>query len=357
MHKIPCFYFRGGTSKGPCFIKDDLPLNIIDRNKILLGIMGSPHRRQIDGIGCGDSLTSKVVIINKSKRPGIDIDYLFCQVHVNDPIVETTLNCGNMLSVVAPLAIERNLVKTNDPQTTVSIYNENTNTVIKSTVQTPGGQIIYHGDTMIDGVNGTGAPIELTFLDLVGSIGNTLLPTGNLTDDIDGMIVSCLDIAGPLVVTYAEFMGKTGYETKHELDHDKLFMGKLETIRRKAALKMGLGDASKSVSPKIAILAPARNGGTITSRYFTPFDCHSSHAISAGLCIAAACLIPKTLTSDMAFLPKKLSNESDQEIIIEHVAGKLSTVITLQRRAEKIIFPKASFIRTARPIFEGYIYI
>lgn len=160
-----------------------------------------------------------------------------------------------------------------------------------ATVQTPGGVITFEGDTAIDGVPGTAAPIKLSFLNAVGSKTGKLLPTGNVVDVIDGIEVSCIDVAVPMVIVNAEAMGKTGYETKAELDADRVFMRYLESVRCIAAIKMGLGDVSRSISPKICIVAAPKNGGTITSRYFTPFDCHSSHAVSGGLCLAAACLI------------------------------------------------------------------
>ena len=244
MMKIPCMMFRGGTSKGPFFLKADLPSDVSLRDQLLLRLMGSPHARQIDGIGGGDSLSSKVAIVGPSERDDADIDYLLCQVHINEPIVETTLNCGNMLSAVAPFAIEKGLVKATDPETVVRIYNENTGVVVLATVQTPSGVITYEGDVAIDGVPGTAAPIKLSFINSVGSKTGKLLPTGNVIDDIEGIPVSCVDVAVPMVITYAQAMGKTGLESKSELDSDKIFMEKLEELRRASALKMGLGDVS-----------------------------------------------------------------------------------------------------------------
>lgn len=357
MYKIPCMYFRGGTSKGPCFLKKDLPSDVLQRDELLLRVMGSPHERQIDGIGGGNSLTSKVVIINRSVRKNIDIDYLLCQVHINDSVVETTLNCGNMLSAVAPFAIERGLLTAVHPRTVVRIFNENTGVVMESTVETPNGRITYTGNAQIDGVPGTAAPIKLTFLDAVGSKTKKLLPTGNTIDSIDGVPISCVDVAVPMVIVDAKKLGKTGYETKKQLDDDKNFMGRLEALRCKAALRMGLGDAAKSINPKICLLAPPKNGGTLTSRYFTPFDCHDAHAVSGGLCLAAACLIEDSVAHQVAKIGRLDPGVGEKEIIIEHVSGTLATSITVEFTESGIHFPKASFVRTARPLMEGYLLV
>lgn len=358
MYKVPCMYYRGGTSKGPCFLREDLPSNVAERDEALLKLMGSPNERQIDGVGGGDSLSSKVVIISKSSRPGVDIDYLLCQVHIKEPIVETTLNCGNMLSAVAPFAIEKKLVEVSHPETTVRIYNENTGVIMESTVQTPNCKIIYNGETYIDGVPGSGAPIKLTFINPVGSKTGKLLPTGNVVDIIDNISVSCVDVAVPMVIAKAENLDKTGYESKDELDSDKVFMGRLEELRKKAAIKMGLGDVSKSINPKICMVSPARNGGTITSRYFTPFDCHDAHAVSGGLCLAAAALIPGSTANIIAKLEANSSYEHN--VVIEHVSGKIATAVTVSQPIKpdvEINFTKASFVRTARPLFDGVVFV
>ncbi len=280
---------------------------------------------------------------------------MLCQVHINKAIVETTLNCGNILSAVAPFAIEKGLIKTSSPETIVRIYNENTGVVMIATVQTPDGKITYDGDTAIDGVPGTSAPIKLSFINAVGAKTGKLLPTGNVIDDINGIPVSCIDVAVPMVITYAQALGKTGYETKAELDADKAFLTKLEALRRTAALKMGLGDVSRSVSPKICMVSPAKNGGSITSRYFTPFDCHDAHAVSGGLCLASACLIEGSIAYETAKLSIPSAEKFEKEIIIEHPSGQIWTSVNLDKSDGNINFPLASFVRTARPLFDGNV--
>lgn len=319
--------------------------------------MGSPHKRQIDGIGGGDSLSSKVAIVGLSQREDADIDYLLCQVHINESIVETTLNCGNMLSAVAPFAIEEGLVTTTDPQTVVRIYNENTGVIMLAAVHTPNGCITYEGNTTIDGVPGTAAPIKLSFIEGVGAKTGELLPTKNVVDNINGIPVSCVDVAVPMVIVFAKAMGKTGYESKAELDSDKTFMKKLETLRTSATLKMGLGDVSRSISPKICMVSKAKNNGSITSRYFTPFDCHDAHAVSGGLCLAAACLIKGSVAYQVAapIIPEQ--DLFEQEIVIEHPSGNLWISVNVDQSGSKLNFPLASFVRAARPLFEGSVMV
>lgn len=356
MSKIPCIYFRGGTSKGLCFLKSDLPSDLEERDQLLLKIMGSPHQRQIDGLGGGSSLSSKVVIIEKSKRPGIDINYYFCQVLVQEPRVESMITCGNMLSTVAPFAIEKGLIKAEDPQTTVKIYDENTGIIMESIVQTPHGKITYHGATTIDGVPGASAPIKLTFFDAGDS---RLLPTGNIIDEIEGVFVSCVNIGAPLVIAQASTFGKLGDESKEVLEGDKKFMENLEMLRRKAAIKMKLGDVTDSLDPRICLVSQPHHGGAITVRYFTPFDCHVACAVSAGFSIGAACLLTGSVAHRVAVIESlpETQDVQDKEIIIEHPSGNMPVIMSFQGIANQRNFPKASCFRTARPLLEGDVII
>ncbi len=357
MIEIPCILFRGGTSKGPVFLKSDLPSDESLRNKMLLDLMGSPFKRQIDGIGGGDSLSSKVAIVAPSKRNGVDIDYLFCQVHVNKAIVETVLNCGNMLSAAATYAVMQGMVVTQHPETTVSVFNENTGVITEATLQTPEGIITFDGDASIDGVPGTAAPIKLSFINPVGSKTGELLPTGSVIDEFEGIPVSCIDVVVPIVITYAEALGKTGYESKHDFDIDFEFLERLEKVREQAALKMGFGDVSHSICPKICIIAPPQKDGAIRSNYFTPFDCHAAHAVSGALCIAAACSIEGSVASKIAKLVHPDDEKYEQSVRIEHVSGKIDTCIAVDKSSNKINFPSVACIRTARPLFEGHVFV
>lgn len=352
---IPCTLMRGGTSKGPYFHAKDLPADPELRKQMLLAAMGSPHARQIDGIGGGDTLTSKVVIVSPSERPGIDIDYLFAQVSVETTTVDTTPNCGNMLAGVGPFAIENGLVPASDPITTLRIFNINTQKVVEAVIQTPSGQVTYDGDAKIDGVPGSGAPIQLNFLNATGAKTGRLFPTGNRVDVIDGIEVSLVDFATPLVFVPAIALGKTGHESKKELDADVTLKSRLESIRLQIAERAGLGDVREKVLPKIALVAPPRNDGVIASRYFTPWSCHSAYAVTGALCLSAASVLPGTVVNRLARL-----NESDSRLIkIEQPAGSLDIRLQIEGNLHvpepRIV--SAGLIRTARKLFKGNVLL
>ena len=355
LHSIPCTLMRGGTSKGPYFHAADLPADPAERDRMLLAAMGSPHARQIDGIGGGDTLTSKVVIVSRSTVPGIDVEYLFAQVSVETATVDTTPNCGNMLSGVGPFAIENGLVPAGDPLTTLRILNVNTGKVVEAVVQTPGGHLTYDGAARIDGVPGSGAPILLNFLDAAGAKTGRLFPTGERIDRIDGVEVSCVDFSSPLVFVPAEALGKSGYETKRELDADRELKARLESIRLQAALAAGLGDARDKVLPKVALVAPPRAGGVIASRYFTPWNCHSAYAVTGALCLAAAASIPGTVVHRAA----RLRVDDPALVTIEQPAGTLEIRMKAapDSTPDKPVFISAGLIRTARRLFQGRVHI
>ena len=351
--RIPCVIMRGGTSRGPFFHASDLPADISTRDAVLLAVMGSPHEIQVDGIGGSHSVTSKVAIISKSKNPAADVDYLFAQVQINENFVDTKPNCGNMLVAVGPFAIETGLVPAKSGETTVRIFNVNTQSLVDSIVQTPGGQITYAGDAAIDGVPGTAAPVKLNFKTAIGSVTRKMLPTGKPLDVIDGVEVSCVDIAMPVVLMRAEAFGKTGHESAVELDADREFMSRMEAIRRKAGALMGMGDVAGRVVPKMALLAKPRKGGVIASRYFVPETCHKSHPVTGTVCIASACAISGTVAAQIAPLPT-----SPQGMLrIEHPSGMIVVDLDVDLAGGRQELRRAALVRTARRIFEGYVHI
>jgi len=351
---IPCMVMRGGTSKGPFFLASDLPDDTAQLYRTLLAVMGSEHIRQIDGIGGGDSLTSKAVIVGPSERPGIDVEYLFAQVAVGGDTVDTAPNCGNMLSAVGPFAIERGLVRATSPQTTLRVFNRNTGKTIEAIVQTPDGKVTYEGNTAIDGVPGHGAPVVLSFLDAAGAKTGRLLPTGQPIDVINGIDVSCVDFASPLVLIAAAALGQTGHETKAALDRDKALFQRVEAIRLEAARRMGLGDATGKVLPKVALLAPPARGGSISSRYLTPWTCHAAHAVTGALCVAAACRVPGSVAA------RTMIHERDTATIaIEHPAGRIETRVDVDPTAaagDSVIL-RAGVVRTARLLLSGRVFV
>ncbi len=351
--KIPCVIMRGGTSRGPFLLTTDLPQDTATRDAVLLAIMGSPHEIQIDGIGGAHSVTSKVAMISKSTRADADVDYLFAQVQIHEKFVDTKPNCGNMLVAVGPFAIDAGLVPARDGETPVRIYNVNTQSLVEAIVQTPDRQVQYEGHAAIDGVPGTAAPVGINFQSAIGAVTGKMLPTGQALDVIDGIAVSCVDIAMPVVMMRASDLGKTGYETAAELDKDRALLARMETIRRKAGVLMGMGDVAKNVVPKLALLAKPRNGGTISSRFFVPETCHKSHPVTGTVCISSACAIPGTLAAQIAPLP----SAPQGMVNIEHPSGMIQIDLDVDLANGQGVIRRAALIRTARRIFEGSVLV
>jgi len=350
MQAIPCVLMRGGTSRGPVFLANHLPSNPALRDELLLKIMGSGHELEIDGIGGGSPQTSKVAIVSASSHPDADVDYLFVQVMVAQRRVDTAPNCGNMLCAIGPFAIEHGLVNAAAPVTRVRIRNVNTNTLIDSEVLTPNGRVRYEGDTSIDGVPGTAAPIKLTFLDAAGAKTGRLLPTGQVRDRFDGVEVTCIDMAMPMVLMHAEALGKTGYETPAELDADAELLQRLESIRLQAGRAMGLGDVTQMVIPKPVLLSPARHGGSLNTRYFMPHNCHRSLAATGAIGLASACALPGSVAFDLAPV------HGVALVRLEHPGGQIEVSLECAED-EPPETMRASLIRTARRLFTGDVFV
>ncbi|MBL8806082.1 MAG: 4-oxalomesaconate tautomerase [Rhodospirillales bacterium] len=349
---IPCIFMRGGTSRGPYFLATDLPAETAERDRVLLAAMGSPDPRQIDGMGGATTLTSKVAIVSKSSQPGCDVDYLFAQVDVSKPLVDTAPSCGNMLAGVAPFAIERGLVSAKDGKTRVMIYNVNTQSRIEAIVETPGGEVAYTGDARIDGVPGTAAPIVLNFMDVVGSVTGKMLPTGNLRDKIDGVDVTCIDVAMPMILLRAADFGLSGTEGKDAFDGNKERMARIEKIRLQAGKMMGLGDVSDKVVPKVGVLSAPTKGGTITSRYLTPHALHAAHAVTGGVCVASACALEGTIAHEFA----KPDGANPRTVLIEHPSGDIDVLLTVSGKGSDMNVV-AGTLRTARLLMRGEIMV
>ncbi|MEZ8147529.1 4-oxalomesaconate tautomerase [Enterovibrio norvegicus] len=347
---IPCMLIRGGTSKGAYFLASDLPQDEKQRNDLLIHVMGSGDPQQINGIGGGTTLTSKVAIVSASAAENVDLDYLFAQVGVEDKTVDTNPSCGNILSGVVVFAHEKNLIALSSPETTVRVRNINTNTIIEVTAQTPNGRVELDGDIKIDGVPETGSPILLNFLNVGGAKTGKLFPTGHVKDMIQGIEVSCIDASVPMVHIAAASLGKTGHETKAALDADSAFLKTLEAIRLEAGVRMGMGDVSNSVIPKVSLLSSPANGGNITSRYFVPHNCHASHAVTGAICVAIASFLPGTIAADA--VREVQSNTVD----IEHPSGKIQVSVVIEAGESEPQIKQAALVRTARPLFKGYAY-
>lgn len=352
--RIPATLYRGGTSKGPLFLASDLPNDpggLLD--DVLLAAMGSPHPRQIDGIGGAESLTSKIAIVSKSTRRNADVDYLFAQVKPDSPFVDYASNCGNMLSAVGPFAIERGLVNATHPRTAVRIYNINTDSLIVVEIDTPQGVVTYDGDAAIDGVSGTAAPVKCNFAKTVGSKTGKLLPTNRVREIIDGIEVTLIDVAVPSMIVSARSLGKRGNESKGELDADRALIARLDTMRKEAGRRMGLGDTSTLVIPKPVLVSTPKEG-VIASRDFVPYECHAAHSVTGAVALAAACVLHGTVPASLAKLP----SGTVRKIVIEHPSG-IVEVVTESEGADEMKFElkQASLIRTCRKLFEGFVCI
>lgn len=350
---IPYLFMRGGTSRGPYLNRADLPEDLDTLAQVLIAMVGSGHALNIDGIGGGAAVTTKVAMLSKSQDAWADVDYFFAQVSVEDRLVDFKPTCGNILSGVGPAAIEMGLVAAQEGETPVNIRAVNTEARVAAVVQTPGGQVSYEGSAQIDGVPGTSAPIALQFMETVGGVTGAFLPTGNLVDVIDGIAVTCMDVAMPMVIAKAADFGLTGYESVVELDENCDFFARMETLRLKAGALMGMGDVTKSVTPKFGLLAPARDGGTIATRYFMPWNTHPTMAVTGAQCLASCVLTPGTVAEGMAAIP----NEVPASITLEHASGSIDVAVDYTQTDTGFQVKSAGLIRTARKLAAGDVFI
>lgn len=348
---IPCVLMRAGTSRGPFFLREWLPEGDEARDQALIGAIGASDPLQLDGLGGGSTLNSKVAIVSRSTKANCDVDYLFAQVGVGHQSVDTRPNCGNMLAGVVPFAIEQGLIAAQDGHTTARVHNVNTGACIDVTVCTPGGVVTYEGIARIDGVAGTAAPILLNFLDAWGAITGHLFPTGKRIDIIDGIEVSCIDAAMPLMIMRAVDLGLTGRERPAQLDANTALLARIEAMRREAGARMGLGDVSDSVVPKPVIVSPGDDANSITSRYFTPRRCHASHAVTGAIGVATAFALPGTVASGATTPAGK------RPLVVLHPAGQIDIEVEVTGEGEAAQVERAALVRTARKILQGQLHL
>jgi len=350
---IPCMLMRGGTSKGAYFIDRDLPDDVATRDRVLLAALGSPDRRQIDGVGGADPLTSKVAIVNRSQRPGIDVDFLFAQVSLDEGRVDTTPNCGNILAGVGPFALERGLIAAQDGHTRIRIYTVNTGMVSEVLIETPGGRVNYGGSARIDGVPGTAAPIPIDFLDVAGSVCGSLLPTGNIADVIDAVHVTCIDNGMPVVIMRADALGIKGYESRDALNANAALKARVEQIRLRAGHMMNLGVVTNKVVPKMSLVAPPRAGGALCSRTFIPHDCHAAVGVLGAVTLATAAVMRGSVAHEVAEVP----GGNPKRISVEHPTGEFTVELETEESPSGIVIRRAALLRTARMLMRGEILI
>lgn len=349
---IPFLLMRGGSSRGPFFNRADLPNDLDELSKILISVTGSGHPLNIDGVGGGNAVTTKVAMLSSSEDEWADIDYFFAQVSVEKQLVDYKPTCGNMLTAVGPAAIEMGLVPTTNSITEIKIRAVNTGAKIIARVQTPYSYVSYFGDTEIDGVPGTSAPIELLFLEVAGSSTGHLFPTGSPKDSIQGVEVTCMDVAMPMVIARASDFGLSGTESRDELDANKKFFKQMESIRIEAGALMGMGDVSQSVTPKFGLLTSVDQVNHIGCRYFMPWETHPTVAVTGSQCLASCALAKGTVADGLM----QTDGESPVLVTLHHPMGTMDVLIDYLTKGGEYINKSAGLVRTARKIASGEIF-
>ncbi|MET3699875.1 methylitaconate delta2-delta3-isomerase [Bacillus oleivorans] len=368
---------RAGSSKGIFLLENDLPEDPVLREKVILAIFGSPDKRQIDGLGGADPLTSKVAIVGPSKQEGVDVDYTFGQVAFDQAKVHTHAICGNISSGVGPFAIDHGLVKAEEPITTVKIFNTNTNKVLTAEVPVKEGRAAVEGDYSIAGVPGTGAKVTLDFSQTVGALTGKLLPTGNVKDTIElseneRITVSIVDAATCQVFVRAEDLGLKGTESPKEVDSQPELLRKLELIRCIAATKAGLAESPEKCAvesrntPHIVFFSEAKDYENyltqekiseesidLVARGMFMQIMHKTYAGTGSICTSVAAAIPGTNIHEAVkkeIMTKKL-------VRIGHPAGIIPVEVEVQQEVKNFILKKAAIGRTSRRIMDGNVYI
>jgi len=349
--EVPCVLMRGGTSKAAFFHRRDLPDDSARRDTLLLAAMGFGEPRQIDGIGGGSPLTTKIAIVSPSIDPRADVDYLFGQVVASESRIDYAPTCGNILSAVGPFAIDTDLVPAVPGQTRVRIHMVNTDSYCEAVIHTPNGRVACAGDAHISGVPGTAAPILLRFSDIAGSSCGALLPTGRVRDHIDGVDVTCLDNGMPVVLMHAHALGCTGLESPAELDANAPLKARIETIRLAAGRLMGLGDVSAKVVPKMTLISPPHEGGTLGTRSFIPKKCHDAIGVLGAVSVASACVLPGSVGADLF----SATPAATHDLSIEHPTGEFT--VRLQMDESHSVITGAALLRTARALFRGHVLV
>ncbi len=352
---IPCLFMRGGTSRGPYFNRHHLPQSLDALAKVLVAALGAGHRLNIDGIGGGNAVTTKVAMLSPSTDAQADIDYFFAQVNVADHGVDFSPTCGNMLAGVGPAALEMGLVAPTPGETRLKIRAVNTGALIESIVQTPCDpkpRVEYDGATAIAGVPGTAAPISLNFMDVVGSKTGALFPSGHTLEHIDGVEVTLIDVAVPMMLVRAADLGKTGTESATALDADQAFMQRLEAMRLQAGKRMGLGDVTQKVVPKVGLLAPPQAGGCMTIRYFMPWQCHPSLAVTGSMAFAGCMLAPGTIADTLNPI-----TAPTPQLVFEHPMGTMTVTVDYTLTDGQLQLHSAGSVRTARLLMRGELMV
>lgn len=361
---VAALFMRGGTSRGAFFHAHDLPAETSLRDRVLASVMGSPHPLQVDGLGGGHPLTSKVGIVSLADDEGIDLDFTFAQLQAGDTSVQTRANCGNMLAAVVPFAIETGLISAAEDITTATVRTLDTGLVAEISVTTPlppdsrMRAVEYEGEAAIDGVNGTGSPISILFRDTAGSVAPSLLPTGNRRDELplpsgEAVEVTMIDNGQPVVLIRATDLGVAGSESPDELEANSALTKQVEHLRLLAGDRMGLGDVTEKSYPKMTLVSePGTHAGTdaaLNTRSFIPHSVHRSIGVLAALTVATAACMDGTVAASVA----NAGTGTERTLPIEHPSGAFPVDLCLD--GDSVV--RSGLTRTARTLMTGSVYV
>lgn len=394
---VSATYMRGGTSKGVFFNLNDLPERCQQpgqaRDNFLLRVIGSPdpYGKQIDGLGNGSSSTSKTVILSKSDKDDHDVNYLFGQVNIAKPMIDWAGNCGNLTAAVGACAINMGLVDADKVATSaetgiceVHIWQQNISKTIIAHVPVyvdEQGQVQVQetGDFELDGVTFPAAEVKIEFIDPVDA-SSAMFPTGNLVDDFDvsgcglekdSVKATFISAGIPTIFMQAADLGFTGTELQTDINGDKALLDKLETIRAKGGVAMGLfkevSEAEKSQHiPKIAWVAPAQtytasSGKEVKAddidlvvRAMSMGQLHHAMMGTAAVAIAAAATTQGTLVNEAA---GDGSSKELSEVRFGHPSGTLLVGGKTEQVDGRWQAKKVSMSRSARRIMVGQVFV
>jgi hypothetical protein len=373
----PVTFMRGGTSKGLFFRAEDLPSDRSAREGFLLRAIGSPdpNGRQLDGMGGGVSSLSKVMLVSRSRREGVDVDYEFGQVAIDRAMIDGNANCGNLSAAVGVFAVEAGLTRVPDGEAVVRMFNVNTRKRVDCVLRVDGGKPKATGDLAIAGVAGTGSPIRLDFLEPGGAGTGRLLPTGSVIDLLelpDGSTVetSIVDAANPCVFVRAADLGFSGTELPTELKTRIDLMARLEAVRAAAAVAAGMAHDARGATrdspgiPKVAMVAPAMDAPTLSGETLSALDCdiqvrmismglpHLAIPLTGAMCVGVAARIEGTLAHSCA----RPASEG-APFRVGHGSGAVPVSARVSRRGDGWFTESVSVFRTARVLMEGRVFV
>lgn len=372
---FPVSYMRGGTSTGVLLWGPHLaPFGAL-REEIIRKIMGVPDdgelkgNKQITGLGRGPATSNKVFIVEPGDGVQADFRSTLAQLAAEKSAIDWSVNCGNMSAAIPMFLLHNGLLRVGDPSTEVRVFNTNTSVVTDCRVRTPGGLPVIPADTEIPGVYGAFPGVELSLRHPVGAKTGQLLPTGHLRDVFDGIAVSCVDVAVPMVILRADALGLRGDEPIAHLNTDESLKARLRSIWVQAGLAMQLKRkgvpmtadelAASETVPKVCLVSPPTQGGHISARYFTPQESHASLAVTGGCCLASACLIPGTTAHEVAVgLAPLGALDSERVVAMENPAGILRARVFGRHTGDaQFVFPWVAYERNAQLYMDGFFRI